>query len=297
MIEPELNLVASRGATTTPFPHRLAAMLQDAPSLIFALSKLAGIFLDPQAALFLLTAVGAILLFGGRTARWGRRLVTGAVLVTATLWIVPLGSWWLGALEQSFAPPDPMPAQVDGIVVLGGDVDSGLVRRAGAFALGEGGMPRLTATAELARRYPAARIVFTGGSGALFAPEDRDADAARPLLAALGVPNQRMVFEDRSRNTHENAVESFKLAAPQPGETWLLVTSAFHMPRSVGCFRRAGWTVVAFPVDHRADPAEAISLMRGPGRRLAEFGRALKETIGLAVYRVLDRTDAFWPRP
>ncbi len=272
-------------------------MSLDVTSLIFALSKFAGIILDPQTALFLLTALGAMLLCRARTARWGRRLVTGAVAATGLLWIVPLGSWWLGALESRFAQPDPLPGRVDGIVVLGGDVDPGLVRRAGAFAVGDGGMPRLTATANLARRYPAARIVFTGGSGALFAPEDRDADAARPLLAALGVAPDRVVFEDRSRNTHENAVASYTLAAPQPQETWLLVTSASHMPRAIGCFRRAGWKVLAFPVDHRADPAEAISLMRGPGRRLAEFGRAFKETIGLAVYRLLDRTDAFWPQP
>jgi len=158
-------------------------------------------------------------------------------------------------------------------------------------------MPRLLATAELARRYPEARILFSGGSGNLFAADDRDADAARPLLAALGVALDRVVFEDRSRNTHENAVESMRLARPKPGEVWLLVTSAFHMPRAVGCFRQAGWSVLAYPVDRRADPDEGISLMRTPARRLSEFGRGFKETLGLAVYRMLGRTDALWPRP
>ncbi|MBL8697153.1 MAG: YdcF family protein [Alphaproteobacteria bacterium] len=265
-------------------------------TLVFAASKLATPLIDPQSLLLLVSGLGTALLFSARRMRLGRRLLVLAVGTSLLLWVVPVGSWWLQAIEDSFPTPDPMPAHVDGIIVLGGDVDAGLARRAGRLSTGEAGMPRLMAAAELARRYPGARIVFTGGSGSLFAPEDRDADAARPLLAALGVDAARVLFEDRSRNTHENAVASARLAEPRPGEVWLLVTSAFHMPRAVGCFRRVGWPVVAFPVDRRADPAETISLMRTPGRRLAEFGRAYKETIGLAVYRLLDRTDAFWPR-
>jgi uncharacterized SAM-binding protein YcdF (DUF218 family) len=264
--------------------------------LLFALSKLAAPLLDPQAALLLVTTLGTLLLFSSRRLWLGRAIVGTATTMGLLLWIVPLGSWWLQALETTFPEPA-LPGRVDGIVVLGGDVDTGLVRRVGAAAAGDGGMPRLVAAAELARRHPDARLVFTGGSGNLFAPDDRDADAARPLLARLGVPPERVLFEDRSRNTHENATESFRLARPGPDETWVLVTSAFHMPRAIGCFRRAGWRVIAFPVDRRADPAEGISLNRSPGRRLGEFGRALRETIGLAVYRLLDRTDAFWPAP
>lgn len=265
-------------------------------TLVFIASKLAAPLIDPQSALLLLSGLGTALLFSARRAPLGRRLLVAAVGTSLLLWVVPIGSWWLQAIEESFTPPDPMPASIAGIVVLGGDIDPGLARRAASLSPGGGGMPRLMATAALAQRYPEARIVFSGGSGSLFAPEDRDADAARPLLAALGVDGQRVVFEDRSRNTHENAVESFRLARPVSGETWLLVTSAFHMPRAIGCFRRAGWRVVAYPVDQRADPAETISLLRTPGRRLSEFGRAFKEMIGLAVYRLLDRTDEFWPR-
>lgn len=246
--------------------------------------------------MLLLSAVGTSLLFSARRQRAGRRLLVLAVGTSMLLWVVPVGSWWLQAIEDSFAVPDPLPARIDGVVVLGGDIDTGLVRRTGPLSTGGAGMPRLAAAAALANRYPDARVVFSGGSGSLFAPEDRDADAARPLLAALGVAAERVVFEDRSRNTHENAVASYRLAQPRPEETWLLVTSAVHMPRAVGCFRRAGWRVVPYPVDRRADPAETISLMRTPGRRLSEFGRAFRETIGLAVYRLLDRTDAFWPR-
>ena len=71
---------------------------------------------------------------------------------------------------------------------------------------------------------------------------------ARQLWTGMGVPPERMLFETAARNTHENAVLAHALAKPRPGETWLLVTSASHMPRSVGVFRRAGWDVVPWPV-------------------------------------------------
>jgi len=139
--------------------------------------------------------------------------------------------------------------------------------------------------------------VFSGGSGSLAAPADRDADAAGPLLLALGVDAARLTLEADSRNTSENAVAALAAAKPAPGETWLLVTSAFHMPRAVGCFRRAGWSVTAYPVDFRADPGEWPSLFRTPARRFAELHLAVREAVGLVAYRLLGRTDALWPGP
>ena len=268
---------------------------------MFEVSRLLAPLADPLALVILALVAGALLGHRGpredRRARIARRFVVGTAAVALAIWILPLGAWWLGAIEHRFAAPDPWPARVDGIVVLGGDVDPGLVRRAGAFSPGGQGLPRLFAAAELARRFPEAKLVVSGGAGALFGADDRDADAARPLLASLGVPVERVVFEPRSRNTWENAVEAKVAAAPREGETWLLVTSAAHMPRAVGSFRRAGWTVTAFPVDYRADPDEWPSLLRPPGRRFGELGSALRETLGLIAYRVLGRTDALWPGP
>ena len=268
---------------------------------MFEFSKIVAPLLDPLVLLLVAFAVAAVLAERGARetvrARVARRLLSAAAIVALAVWILPLGPWWLRAIETRFAPPDPPPARVAGIVVLGGDVDPGVARRAGAFSPGANGLPRLLAGAELARRYPEARLVFSGGSGSLAAPEDRDADAAGPLLLALGVAASRLTIEANSRNTWENAVEALALAKPAPGETWLLVTSAFHMPRAVGCFRRAGWTVTAWPVDYRADPDELPSLFRTPARRFAELHQAIRETVGLVVYRLLGRTDALWPGP
>src|SRR5690606_8417241 len=115
---------------------------------------------------------------------------------------------------------------------------------------------RFVEAAILARRYPEARLIVSGGSGSVFLQGEGDADTAPRLLSGLGVEPERILLENKSRDTFENARFSFAMARPQPGETWLLVTSAFHMPRAVGAFRQAGFPVVPWPADYRTSGRE-----------------------------------------
>jgi uncharacterized SAM-binding protein YcdF (DUF218 family) len=124
-----------------------------------------------------------------------------------------------------------------------------------------------------------------------------ESDVARQIFGMLGLEGPRLLFDDRSRNTWENATESHALARPQPGETWLLVTSASHMPRSVGCFRRAGWSVVAWPVNYTTQPGGKGWFDPPLSFRLGQAEWAAREYVGLLVYRLLGRTDALFPRP
>lgn len=208
--------------------------------------------------------------------------------------ILPLGSLLLRPLEERFPKPE-LPVTVDGIVVLGGSVDPPLSTERGEPALNDAA-ERLVAAAKLARRYPDARIVFSGGTGRLFDRWAVEVDASREILEALGVDPSRVVWEGRSRNTWENAILSHELADPSSGQTWLLVTSAAHIPRAMGAFRRQGWDVTAFPVDYRTRP-KADDWLPGPGFGLAELDRAAREWIGLVVYRTFDRSSALFPRP
>ena len=123
--------------------------------------------------------------------------------------------------------------------MLGGAVDQNLTEARGIPAL-NGAAERMTEFVVLARRYPEAKLVFTGGQGSLVHGGTTEADVARRLFDALGVPEARVTYEDEARNTWENALLTRRLVEPKPGETWLLVTSASHMPRSVGAFRQAG---------------------------------------------------------
>lgn len=254
----------------------------------FVLSKLLWPLLDPRGLTALLLLAGVPLLWT-RRARWGRRLVAGAALLVLGFGVLPGGAWLLAPLESRF-PPAAEPGRVDGIVVLGGALQPDLFAAHGRPALNDLA-ERMTAFAGLALRHPQARLVFSGGSGALLAPEMTEAPVARALFAELGLDTGRILFEGASRDTWENAVLSQVLARPQPGERWLLVTSAFHMPRAIGAFRKAGWAVTAYPVDYRVGRGFALDWGL-PGRDAA---LALHEWLGLLAYRLMGRSDALWP--
>lgn len=262
--------------------------------MTFALSKLLWLLVEPGNLLLLLLMFGALLIF--RRRRGGRWLVGIAAVGGIAVAVLPLGAWLLVPLEARFPPPVPLPAEVDGIVVLGGAVDAYLAEAREQPALNEQA-ERVVALVDLARRYPQARLFYSGGSGSLWSAAYREADAARPLLARLGLDTSRVVFERESRNTHENAVRTLALAQPAAGETWLLVTSAWHMPRAVGSFRRLGWAVTPYPVDYQTDGTFAAARAPDLTGGLAALGRGLKEWIGLAAYRWFDYTDSLFPGP
>jgi uncharacterized SAM-binding protein YcdF (DUF218 family) len=215
------------------------------------------------------------------------------VLVTVT--ILPIGQLLLIPLEARFPRPDPLPDQVAGIIVLGGAIDSDLSEAHGVVALNNNAA-RLTEALALAQRYPTAKILFTGGSADIVGPQIREAEYAKRFFLDQGLPPERLLIEDNSRNTWENAFNSLAVVQPKPDENWLLVTSAYHMPRSVGIFRRVGWHVIPDPVDYRTEGKLRIRsfvlLVR-----LEELQVGLKDWIGLIAYSLLGRTDSLFPGP
>lgn len=263
--------------------------------MFFLMSKLLGPLLAPGNALAVLGVLGVLLRVRPRTRRAGSRCLGVAALSFAALTVLPIGDGLIRPLENRFPVPRP-PAAVDGIIVLGGAVDPRLSLDRGQPAVNQAA-DRLIALPALARRYPGAKLVFTGGSGSLAEPDGREAPVARTLLVeTLGLPADRLLFEGESRNTAENAVLSRRLAAPRAGETWLLVTSAAHMPRAVGVFRAAGWPVLAYPVDFRSrtdGPFLRFDLRTG----LDLVTEAAKEWAGLVVYWLSGRSATLFPAP
>jgi len=263
----------------------------------FVLSKVLWIAFNPGHLLLVLGFVGLVGLFMPlpRIRRAGRLLLAAMVLAMGGLAVLPAGLW-LSPLEGRFPPPNDLPAGVDGVIVLGGALDVKGSHRRGRPELNEAA-DRVTGLLELARRYPDAKLVFTGGTGALLDDRHREADLIPNLLDRMGGTAERLVLERDSRNTHENAVLSKALAGPRPGETWILVTSAFHMPRAVGVFRRSGWEVIPYPVDYRSigrpDWTSPPDLVRG----LAEVSLATKEWAGLVAYRLLGWSSSLFPGP
>jgi uncharacterized SAM-binding protein YcdF (DUF218 family) len=262
--------------------------------LLFFVSKIFWLVARPNTlALVLAVAGAALVLRGRRLGRWP--LVLGLGWYVA-VFVLPVATLLTLPLEDRFARPATPPARVDGVVVLGGAVDQVMTEARGTPAL-NGAAERMTEAVALARRHPEARIVFTGGSAALNPGGLTEADVARRLFDDLGLAGGRVIFEERSRNTHENATLTRDLVRPQPGETWLLVTSASHMPRSVGTFRGAGWTITPWPVNYTTghDPRDWWDAPFPTRLNQAEW--ALREWVGLTVYWLLGRTDALLPAP
>jgi uncharacterized SAM-binding protein YcdF (DUF218 family) len=264
--------------------------------LFFILSKTLGVMLLPTNLLIGLGLAGALLL-ATRFARLGRKLMVVSLVLLAICGFSPLGNLVLYPLEQRFPPWDAARGAPDGIVVLGGPIDADLSAAHGVPVV-SGGADRLIAAAALAHRYPNARIIYSGGSANLLSNDAKEADYATSLFESLGISKARLIMERRARNTQENAEFSKAIAAPKQGERWLLVTSAYHMPRSVGLFRKAGFTVEPYPVDWRVGTsADLLGFRNFLIDGLAAVDIGIREWMGLAAYRMTGKTSEFLPGP
>lgn len=260
--------------------------------MLFVASKLFWAAMAPGNLLLLLLLAGLAAMALGR--RRGFRLAVAAALALLTAAVLPVGQWAVAPLEARFPQPV-VPSHIDGIIVLGGAVEPAITRAHGQVELNEAA-ERITGALALAQRHPEAKLLVSGGDASIM-PDAGGSEAGptRRLFVELGIPAARILVEGRSRNTYENAVFSRALAQPKPGETWVLVTSAMHMPRAVGCFRHAGFDVLPYPVDYQtvAHPGSGFDL----SGHLGLFDRATKEWVGLVAYRLLGRTGSFFPAP
>jgi uncharacterized SAM-binding protein YcdF (DUF218 family) len=264
--------------------------------LLYLLGKAVWLLAQPGNLLVLVIALGALLLF----TRWrglGRLLVVLAALFALAIAVLPVGDWLLRPLEERFPPLSDLPPKVDGIIMLGGAVNTVITESRHQPTVNDHA-ERFMAFADLARRYPSAKLVFSGGGPELEKGDFREADAARLVLQWMGMDTSRVIFERESRNTFENVVDSKALAHPTAGETWLLVTSAYHMPRAVGLFRAQGWIVIPDPVDYQTAAGTAASDFDVDFQdNLDKASLGLKEWIGLIANRWLGRSQSLFPSP
>lgn len=263
----------------------------------FTASKVLWFLVAPSNALVLVAVLG-LMLYAIRLRRLGGALVVLGVAGWVVLGFSPAANYLFAPLEERF------PAYVDdgrpvtGIIVLGGAEvpEVGLARGVPAFA--EAG-ERAIAFGALARKYPEARLAFVGGSSSLFPSGPAlEAEMMRRTLPDLGIAASRVEFEEKSRNTAENAEFAKEVLQPKAGERWLLVTSAFHMPRAMGCFRKVGFDVVAYPVDYRTIGPNALDepfSRAASGLNLTDVG--VKEWVGLIAYYLSGKTTALFPGP
>lgn len=257
--------------------------------MFFYISKVFWFFVQPSNLIIILLVAGTILYLRGRV-KTGTRIIAFCVAFIALTGLSPLSYLLMLSLEGQYSKP---PLQTirppDGVIVLGGMIDTAISEARDEITLNNGG-ERLTEAARLAYHFPDVRIMITGGVGAIIYRGSDEATFAQRFFLDLGIAGDRIVIETQSRNTWQNAVYSKEIIQPKPGERWLLVTSAFHMPRAAGVFRAAGFDVIPWPVDYRTRGDQDVwRIPTRPSEAWSNVDIATKEWIGYAAYALTGR--------
>ena len=228
-----------------------------------------------------------------RSKRW----LFGAIAAVLLCGLSSLSDLLILPLENRFPRPDLTNASIDGIIVIGGAENTDVAASRNVIAVNDAAA-RYIETVAMARRFPRARVVFSGGGEILIGASEPEAVTAARIFEQLGIARDRITLEDRSRTTWENAVLTAAIINQKPGERWLLITSAWQMPRAVGAFRRAGLKIDAYPVDYRTTGAITPWLVhRSLSDGLRKFDYVLREYPALLIYWLSGRTTALFPGP
>lgn len=262
-------------------------------TLFFLISKIVWLLLSPDSLLLILILLTLVLLYIGKNKQ-AKILLTTISGILIILSFFSIGEWLLYPLETRFPTNPLLPQQIDGIIVLSGAEDPLLSSVWDQVELGAASERDLTFLS-LAKKYPTAKLVFTGGTGSLINQEYKAADVAKKLFKQQGFDTTRILFERESRNTYENVVYSKNLVKSIKNENWILITTSWHMPRSVGIFCKAGWPVIPYPVDHQTNKDNLFRISFNLLSNLQTLKIAIKEGLGLFAYYLSGKTDSFFP--
>jgi uncharacterized SAM-binding protein YcdF (DUF218 family) len=248
--------------------------------LEFSLVKLAEPLFLPLGGACALLLLALLLSF---LRPWVSRLCL--LLALAALWglAVPLGARLLVAPLETRYPVPPTAVQADAAVVLAGTVDLALstAERIELYDRPE----RIIEGAQLVLSGRARWLLISGGSGDPLRPEAREAEYLATLARRLGVPSGKILLQGDSRTTAEDAQRTAEILKRRGIQSFFLVTSAYHLPRAVGCFRKLGLEPIPYPVDFRVTPVTATHNPVVPtAARLTLSTLAVHEYLGLAWY-------------
>ncbi len=234
----------------------------------------------------LLLLIGSgLLLFHRKT--WGKRFLVTSCLGFIFFGVVPIGLWTIEQLENHFPKIQTIPPDAKGMILLGGSFDkmTTLARGETAYNLAGG---RFIQFIEFAKEHPQLQLVFTG--------TPFEVETAKKEFKALGLDPNAVVFEGNSKDTKENAAKTAALIKPKPDEKWILITSAYHMPRSVGLFRKAGFNVIPFPLDYHAPGKYEPWFFIGLTLNLSAWQASSREWLGMVINYLMGRSSEVYPR-
>jgi uncharacterized SAM-binding protein YcdF (DUF218 family) len=262
---------------------------------VTSLADIYWLFLQPSTAVFILLLLSFLLLWSP-LLKAGRALLTFTLVLAIIPSLFPLGPLLALPLESFVPPRVALPERVDGIIVLGGAVEWRVTEARGQLALGQSG-ERMVAGAALARRYPDAALILTGIFGETLSGEFSPNVSPRRFFTGPEFANRRVIYVGAARSTYEDGLLSLEAVQPRAGETYLLVTSALHMPRALGVFQTLGWNVVPYPVDYRTTGRERLEFIPSTDvlGRLVELDYVVREWGALLIYNRSGRTSTLFP--
>ena len=263
-------------------------------NLFFYISKLTWLLVSPDSLLLVLIILSLVFLYVGKQklAKLILSTASGFLIIIAFL---PVGEWLLYPLESRFQTNPNLPDKIDGIVVLSGAENAELSHMWNQVEL-NAAIERDLTFMTIAKQYPNAKLLFTGGTGSLTKQEYKSADVAKNLFKQLSFDTAKIIFERKSRNTYENIIYSKDLVKPIKNENWVLITTGWHMPRSVGIFCKAEWPVIPYPVDHQSNKENLVRIDFDLANNLYELKTAIKEWLGLFAYYLSGKTTSFFPK-
>ncbi|MBO0140808.1 YdcF family protein [Agrobacterium sp. Ap1] len=262
---------------------------------MFLLSKLFWVFAQPLSIAFLLATLAAALAFVGWRRLSGLSACLAALVLFVTLFTTT-GTVALQVLEARFERPVADPVKVSCMIILGGAFDNEINTARGGMELNQSA-DRFVEALRLARNHPEARILISGGDGSISGTFEGEAQTAERFFSAFGISPERLIKENTSRTTYENSLNTAELLKAQGLENCLLITSAFHMPRSVGLFAKAGVTITPWPVDYRTSGVVGLGLdFTQPALNAQITTTAAREWMSLAAYYLTDQIGSFLPR-
>ena len=261
--------------------------------LFFYSSKIIWFLISPSHLYLSLLSICILALFTRYQQK--ARKTLGVMLIL--IWVValfPVGSWLYYPLETRFQHNPTLPEVVDGIIVLGGSISPSKSQYWKQLETNQY-HERLSSFILLAKLYPDAKLLFTGGRAAIKDTQPTEAEFALQYFIDSGVSENRLLMEDKARNTAENIQYSKALLNPQPNENWVIITTAFHMPRSIGLFCKKNWPVIPYPVDHASNPETLFNVNLDLANHAASLKGASHEWVGLLAYFITGKIDQILP--
>lgn len=248
--------------------------------MFFYVSKIVDRCLEPLNAVVLVQLAGLILLLAKKETI-AKALLAASTATILMIAVFPVATLVTRPLEQWMPASPALPERIDGIVLLGGGQDAELTQ---AYGKPTGSPETMAEFVALARRFPDAKLVVSGGWSSISRPSITAADVISLFVSQQGIDARRLIIQKNSRNTFEDAAFARKIVKPKLGESWILITTALHMPRSILVFRRMGWDVQPDPVGYRFAP-QGYEFTFDASEQFAMLRDAVHEWLGLLAYK------------